>query len=126
MSISTLDKDSVAVVYTHYRTENNRAVYIGPLHSDLVKDTMIISSAAPKRNGVSFGNRRSSINLITTVIVDDVNGVPTSKDMKVELSVSLPAGVTTDTLKESLARVAHILTTTTTSMELLHIGKIEV
>jgi len=126
MSLSTFDNNAVAVVYDHYRTDQNRATYVGPVHSDLSKDSMIVTSVAPKRNGVSFGNRRSSLNLVQSVQVLDTNGLTVTKDMKVEILISLPAGVTEDALKEAVSRVRGVLNANATVVDLFHSGKIEV
>lgn len=125
MDISTKDLAAAAVVYSHYRTDNNRATYIGPVHSDLSKDMLVVQSVSPKRNGVSYGNRRSLANLINSVSVLDTNGVSTTKDMKAEISVSIPAGVTLNDFKERIARLNGILDDATLVENLFFTGKID-
>jgi len=126
MSITTKDTSAAAVTYNHFRTQENRATYIGPVHSDISKDMLIVQSSSPKRSGSSFGNRRSSINLVQSVDVVDAEGATVTKDMKVELSISIPAGVTTAQLAEACARIEGIISDDTNRVDILHIGKIDV
>jgi hypothetical protein len=125
MTITLKDTAAANVVYSIYRKEADRAIYIGPAHTDIVKDQLVVSSVSPKQTAGSFGNRRSSVNLLTTVSVTDPGGETVSKDMKVEVIVSMPAGVSYATLDESLSRIAEALSNNAIATDLFHIGRIE-
>lgn len=105
MALSTKDKAAAVVTYNALRSEGDRTTYIGASHSDIVKDQLVVSSIAPKRTAASFGNRRSTVNLLRGVSVTTPGGATESKDLKVELNVSIPVGVSDDAVSEALARV---------------------
>lgn len=125
MSIVLKDTAAANVTYSIYRKEADRAVYIGPAHTDLVKDQLVVQSVSPKQTASSFGNRRSSCNLLTTVSVADPQGNTVQRDMKVEVIVSMPAGVSFATLDQSLSRIAEALSNDAIATDLFHIGKID-
>nr|UJQ85252.1 MAG: hypothetical protein 2 [Leviviridae sp.] len=125
MSITLKNTAAADVVYNIYRKSENRAEYIGPAHTDLSKDLLVVSSSSPKQTSTSFGNRRSTVNLLTTVSAPLPDGTSAKRDMKVEISVSLPAGVTFAILDEALSRIAHAITTDAIATDLLFIGKID-
>jgi hypothetical protein len=125
MSIVTKNAAGTNVTYNVYRKETNRAVYIGPSHSDILKDSLVISSVPPKSGSSAYGNRRSSANYLVTITTGNPDGSNSAKDMKVEVSVSLPAGASFATLKEALARVAGTMTDDAVATDLFHIGKID-
>lgn len=125
MSIVLKDTAGANVTYNIYRKESDRAVYIGPAHTDLSKDQLVITSVSPKQTSDSYGNRRSSANLLTTVSVTAPDGTTVKKDLKVEVIVSLPAGVSFATLDQSLSRVAEAVTNDAIATDLFHIGKID-
>lgn len=104
MSITLKDKSAADVVYNAHRVTGDRANYIGPEHSDTSNDTLILSSSSPKRTSMSYGNRRSTFKVIRTITVATPDGATESKDAKIEVSVSLPVGMTNDDLDELQAR----------------------
>lgn len=123
MSITLNDAAASAVVYTPLRTEGFRTSYIGPQHTDMHKDMVIANSASPKRNGNSFGNRRSNFNYITAVEVPTANGETETKDMKVEIVTSVPVGTSEAEVNEALARVSSFLADSATAKQLFVVGK---
>nr|UJQ85565.1 MAG: hypothetical protein 2 [Leviviridae sp.] len=125
MTIVLKDSAAANVTYTIYRKESDRAVYIGPAHTDLSKDQLVVTSVSPKQTSDSYGNRRSSVNLLTTVSVTAPDGTTVKKDLKVEVTVSMPAGVSFATLDQSLSRIAEAVSNDTIATDLFHIGKIE-
>nr|APG77291.1 hypothetical protein [Wenzhou levi-like virus 6] len=109
MSISTKNAANVAVVYNPYRIEGNRAIYIGAAHSDLIKDQIILTSASPKQTPTSYGNRRTSLNVVNTISVDTPQASAVGRDMKLEALASVPTGATLGEFKELAARLAFLL-----------------
>lgn len=125
MSIVTQNAAGTNVTYAIYRKEANRSVYIGANHTDILKDQLVVTSVPPKQSSGSYGNRRSTINYLVSVSTANPDGTTSAKDMKVEIEVSLPAGVTFATLKEALRRVAGTITDDAVATDLVHIGKID-
>lgn len=102
-----------ATDYTLYKFSNDRAEYIGPVHSDLAKDVIIVQTATPKKTAKSYGNRRSSIRLVRTVEVAQPDGVKAMVDIPVRVEVSLPVGAAHDAFA---AQVTELLGTVTASV----------
>lgn len=125
MSIVLKDAAAANVTYSIYRKSENRAEYIGPAHTDLAKDLLVVTSTSPKQTSQSYGNRRSSVNLLTSVNSPNPDGTTSVRDLKVEVSVSLPAGVTFAVLDEALSRIAEAISNDTIATDLFHLGKID-
>lgn len=106
MAISLKNAAQAVVNYVLFRTEGVVSVFHGPGHSDLTKDQLTIRSDAPTRTRTQYGNRRSTIKLVSTVAVSNPDGTSDQKDMKFELSTSVPVGVSIALVKESIARIA--------------------
>ena len=113
------------VTYSIFRKSDNRAEYIGPAHTDLAKDLLVVTSTSPKQSATSYGNRRSSVNYLVSVSSPNPGGTTQVRDLKVEVSVSLPAGVTFAVLDEALSRVAEAISNDAIATDLFHIGKID-
>jgi hypothetical protein len=124
--ITLLKADATSAVYAPYRIEGDRAVYTGPLASDIVSDKLIIKSTAPKRNGLNLGNRRSDINLITSTSVLDGAGATVVRDRKLALVSSVPVGTTATDVAEDVARMKELLNQPDIVEQILLTGKIEV
>jgi len=113
------------VVYGEFRHNGNRAEYIGPDHDDLKKDILILTSVSPKQTRDSRGNRKGSANLVRTVPAPDlVEGQQVLKDMKLEISGSVPAGTSDEQVSEFAARLASLLADPAIVKEIFQVGKI--
>lgn len=69
------------------------ASYYGPLHSDTQKDILVVKSSDPKRTNDSYGVRRTTVGYYKSFAIAGPSTLTTSKDLKVELSVSFPVGI---------------------------------
>nr|UJQ85384.1 MAG: hypothetical protein 2 [Leviviridae sp.] len=125
MSIVLKDTAGGNVTYNIYRKESDRATYVGPAHTDLIKDQLVVTSVSPKQTVGSYGNRRSSVNLLTSVSVATPSGETATRDLKVEVIVSLPAGITFAVLDQALSRIAEAVSNDAIATDLFYIGKIE-
>lgn len=125
MSITTVDASAGALVYNIFRVTNDRASYIGPVHSDLLKQQLLLTSIAPKQLKDSYGNRRSTLNSVSTVSVLNPAGETVSKDMKLELTASIPVGATFAQFKEHLAAIADLANDDAMMNSFFLTGKIE-
>lgn len=125
MTIVTKNAADADVTYNAYRKTDDTVQYIGAAHSDLSKDMIIVKSASPKQVSGSYGNRRSSANYLISVSTANPDGTTSTKDMKVAVEVSLPAGVTFANLKEALRRVAGCMRDDAIATDLFHIGKVD-
>lgn len=106
MSINLTNKDAQPVAYTRYRIEGIAAEYISAANSDIDKDKLTLTSRVTGASSNSYGNRRSTMKLVDTVAVAMPNSVATvAKDAKVEISVSLPVGVSPDVLEDLAHRL---------------------
>lgn len=126
MSISLKDASNAAVVYSIYRVRDNRAEFIGPAHSDLSKDMVILTSQAPKVTATSYGNRRSNLNVVsTTKVTTPVSSDQVQRDMKLDASASIPNGATLAQFKELTARLSAALADDNLVESFFLTGKIE-
>ena len=92
-----------------YRHGGNKAEYLGPNHTDVVKDVMLLSSVSPKLTSASYGNRRSSVNDISTSAVDTPNGDVENRDLKLEVLGSIPVGTLDATFDAALLRLQNLV-----------------
>jgi hypothetical protein len=125
MSLTTETVAASALVFTPFRTSNNRSSYIGPAHSDLSKQQMILTSIAPKQTKSDYGNRRSTFNSVATVSVVNPLGDTVKKDMKVEINASIPSGATFADFKEQLHGLAYLAADDSMMESFFLTGKIE-
>lgn len=125
MSITLKNAANADVIYTLQRTTGDKAEYAGPNHSDLAKDSLAITSVAPRRSPTSYGNRRSSMNMIMTIVADTPDGRTETKDFKLEVVASLPVTATESEIQEIRARVASLLAQGTLVESIINDGKIQ-
>ena len=122
--INLQNKAAEAVAYAIHRVIGDRAIYTGPLASDLVKDDLIVQSKAPSRTRTSYGNRKSSLNLVTSTTVANIEGVTHVLTRKLELVVSAPVGTTDAEYLEDKARLASL--SDADYLAIVKTGKIEI
>nr|UJQ85033.1 MAG: hypothetical protein 2 [Leviviridae sp.] len=126
MALNLKNAADAAVVYTRYRFEGNKAVYIGPAHSDLIKDQISLGSTSPKQTKETYGTRRSTINVIRSIEVGAPNVADNVvRDMKLEALASVPNGATFSEFSEHVARLVAALSDPSVCEELFLVGKID-
>lgn len=108
-NINTESAAGVPCVYELFRQEGDRATYVAPDNTDLHKSTLVVQSVAPKRNGDSYGNRRTTLNLLEAQSVVDAANVTVTRDLKVALTTSIPVGVTLAEMKEQCYKLSVLL-----------------
>jgi hypothetical protein len=126
MTITLNDTTPTGQDYVLFRAVDNRATYISGSHTDLVSDQLLVTSVPPKRTATSYGNRRSSANLIRSVDVLDPEGETVKRDAKLEVIASFPVGMSQADREEFYARIAHLLTQETVLEDMFSIGNIEI
>ena len=104
MPLTLKDKAAAAAVYNPLKTVNDTTTYIGAAHSDLSKDQVTVSSVSPKRTAKSFGNRRSSVNVVRTTTIGTPDNLTERKDAKIEIVSSIPVGMSVAEQEELYAR----------------------
>lgn len=121
--LQTTDRKGVAKIYDLYRMEGNTALYIGPNHNDLVKEQIVVKSTSPKSTVSGRGNRRSSMNFVQGQTLKSIDGkTDVVKDMKVELSVSIPAGTSFDAFAEQIKNLTVIAADDTMLKSIFYTG----
>nr|UJQ85135.1 MAG: hypothetical protein 2 [Leviviridae sp.] len=125
MSIITKNAAGANVTYTIFRKDSDVASYVGANHSDVSKDIIVVKSVSPKQTLSAYGNRRSTVNYLVTVSTANPDGTTTAKDLKLEVSASIPAGVSFATFKEALQRQGNMLIDDAIAGDLFHLGKID-
>lgn len=125
MQIKTKDVANAAKLYDEYRTTGNRAEYIAPAHTDLVKDKVIVTSAAPAGKAGSQQNRRSSVNFVRSAQVPAAEeGKTQLKDAKIEILASLPVGMVDAQFNELCANAAGFFSDPVQVKNVLRVGRI--
>lgn len=115
-----------SAIYTRYRTTGNKAVYIGPGHSDVNKRELVISSVSPKATSTSYGNRRSEASFIDTQVVESPDTTTLRRDLKVGVVTSIPVGSDYVEFEARCAELAALLTDATILKNLFVDGQIEI
>jgi len=110
--------------YAEFRSTSHRAVYIGAGHSDLNKETLIVSTSDPKRGPETYGNRKSKVTRIAGVQVDDPCSGSSVKDLKLGLDASIPVGTSLTELMAAGADLIKILQSRTAMQEIFLTGKV--
>lgn len=126
MPITLKNAAKADVVYSQYRVNGTRAIYIGAEHDDLKKDQVVVSTTDPKVTAQARGNRKGSLNLVRTVETPGVSADVTSvlKDAKVEIVTSFPSGMSDAARDEFAARIAAAMSDPELVKRLFVIGKI--
>lgn len=125
MKLTTKHADGSVKTYEAIRHGGNRAEYIAETHDDLNKDTAIVSSQSPKRQGNSLGVRRASVNFVRSIAVPTVTGEKTeNKDGKMEILASFPVGMTDDQFAEFCANAQNFFADPEQVKAIFRIGKI--
>lgn len=104
MPLALKDKAAAAVLYNALKTVNDTTTYVGAAHSDLSKDQVTVTSVSPKRTAKSFGNRRSSVNVVRTTVIGTPDNLTERKDAKIEIVSSIPVGMPVAEQEELFAR----------------------
>lgn len=120
------NKAGTAVVYNFVTHGGSSTTYIGPEHSDLLADSITLTSASPARKGNDYGNRRSRSNLQRAVKVASPTAVDVVKNAKLELLASVPVGMTDIQFEELCARQAALLSDSTYVKFLFIQGRTEI
>lgn len=109
MSITLQNHAGTAVDYNLNRTSADQALYNGPQQTDITTDKLILSSKAPSRTAMSFGNRRSSLNIQRSAEVTTPTEGSEQKVAKIEVLSSIPAGMSESDFNELAARASSAL-----------------
>lgn len=99
------------VDYALARIDNNgdRTTYVGPDHSDLHNDKVVLNQTAPVGQKLYPGQRKSSTKVIRTGISTE-GGVAVRRDMRVEILTSHTAGFTDAEVMAAVATAVSIFT----------------
>lgn len=126
MPITLKNAAKADVVYSQYRVNGTRAIYIGAEHDDLKKDQLVVSTTDPKVTAQARGNRKGSLNLVRTVETPGVSADVTAvlKDAKVEIVTSFPSGMSDAARNEFAARIAAAMSDPELVKRFFVIGKI--
>lgn len=123
--ITTKNVSAADVSFAQYRVNGDTAIFIGPASTDVVNDMLMIKSVAPKRGNGSYGNRKSSLNLIRSTTVKDLQDNDVVRDRKLEVTSSLPVGAKLADLIEDAHELGTLLQDPTFVENLFLLGKIE-
>lgn len=109
MPITLQNHAGTNVVYNLNRTVADQAAYNGPQQTDVTTDKLLLSSKAPSRSAMTFGNRRSSLNIQRSTEVETPTESSEQKVAKIEVLSSIPAGMSETDFNELAARASSAL-----------------
>jgi hypothetical protein len=101
--------DNTTLDFVQYRVAGDQSTFVGPASSDSHIENLLIKSTAPKRGNNQYGNRRSSVNLIRTSSVLDLEGSTVSRSRKLAIDSSLPVGTTEADVFEDFAQLGKLM-----------------
>lgn len=107
--ITVLKQDATTDNFLQFRVSGDKAVFIGPNHTDFLIDTLTLQASEPKRGNNQFGNRRTDVSLIRGTQVVDLEGQSVIRNRKMAISNSLPVGTSFDDLKEDAFQMSELL-----------------
>lgn len=84
---------AIAMTLTRHAEELNSSTYRTGSHNTEAPDTLKFYRTAPKRSGNFLGAQKVSVKRTTTHVVDTADGLETKAPGIVELSFSIPVGV---------------------------------
>ena len=126
MSLTLENAAGSPVAYTLFRFSGNRSTLVGPDSTDLITDEIQINSEGPARTAASFGNRRTSVNLLRSSTVPVPDETTVSKTVKLELVSSLPAGLSDSAVDEMIARMSSLLGNPTVLKQIIVTGQVQI
>lgn len=100
----------VNATYTRYEEQANRSVYIGALHTPDARDVLGLYRTFPTKSGNFKGTGKSTVKFTTDVSVLGVDGVSNlTAPIIIDVSFSVPVGVTVADVVEARQRVIALL-----------------
>lgn len=108
------DSTTVDHTFTRYEEFQNRSVYIGESHDISLRDTLSLYRSFPKQSGNYRGTAKTSVKFTTDVSVVGVDGIASIvSPLILEVSFSVPVGVTPAQLVLARQRAIALLDTDT-------------
>lgn len=96
--------------FTRFEETINRTIYAGENHAINAKDTLALYRTAPKQSGNFKGVAKTSVKFTKDNVVLGVDGLAQlTSPLIVEVSFSVPVGVTNATVKEMRQRLIALL-----------------
>lgn len=125
MSLVLKNAAAQDTAYGMFRVDNNRSVFHGPEHTDLKKDQLILTSQEPTGTSDSYGNRRASVRILRTTDAQTPKDVTAKRDIRGEISFSIPVGSVGSDIEEVLARLVALASNPDIVTELAQKGKVQ-
>jgi hypothetical protein len=124
--ITTTNTLAASVNFTQYRVVGDRAIYLGPVASDVVNDKLTVKSLSPKSGNGFLGNRRSDLALVRSTSVLNAVGDTVVRDRKIGVDFSIPVGTLDADLVEDAYQLGVLLQDSAFVLKLAKTGQIEI
>lgn len=99
----------VDLTYTRFDEYNNRTVYISENHEPGNEDKLTFYRTLPTSSGNFKGTRKTAFKFSVDVVVPGVDGTDIQSTCILEVSSSLPVGVSADLAKEIRQRALALI-----------------
>jgi hypothetical protein len=123
--ITINNKDTSTSAFKQLRVNGDQSLLIGPSHSDVVEQKLLLKSVAPKRGNNQYGNRRSQVALVNGTSVADLNGDTVVRNRKISIESSVPVGTTVDDMLKDAYALSELLRDEAFVTNLFMLGLIE-
>lgn len=95
--------------FSRYEQIGNKSTYIGALHSFASRDKIDMFRTFPTRSGNYKGTQKSAVKFTKDLVVPGVDGVNITSPIIMEVSFSVPVGVSRASLVAFRQRVVSLL-----------------
>lgn len=93
--------------YTQLRVDGDKVTLIGPDHTDVNDDKMVVTQRAPIPQKVYPGARKSNLTYVLGAVSKEA-GVDVRRPLRVDISTSHTAGYTKEQIAEAVLRACNV------------------
>lgn len=121
MPIKTKNAAGEVVIYRLHRAEGDRSVLIGPKHSDLNDDKLIITQRAPLPQKNYPGARKSTVTHVHGAISTEA-GVPVRRPLRIDIQCNHTAGYAKELVADAVCLAVNVFLQDNQLEDLIHVG----
>lgn len=120
--IVTKGTDGTSREYSVLVSDKSKTTLIGPDHSDVNSDVVVINQVAPTPQKVYPGARRTELTYRQGAVSTEA-GVPVRRDIRVKIETSHTAGYTEEQVLEAVARACGFYAQGTQAADIIVVGR---
>lgn len=121
MPIKTRNAAGEVILYKLHRAEGDRSVLVGPKHTDLNDDKLIITQRAPIAQKNYPGARKSTVTHVHGAISTEA-GIPVRRPLRIDIQSSHTAGYDLGTVSDAVLIAINVFLQENQLADLIHVG----